>query len=83
MEEFDPKGDIQFPPISGAETSSRGGFPYYQPVLGRRYGINILNKYDNGSNTWLNMNGSVGEWAVGYHGVNYPSRCLKAIMNGR
>lgn len=41
--EFDSAGDYQFPPVSSASTQVRGGFPYYQPVLGKRFGIKVKN----------------------------------------
>jgi hypothetical protein len=43
--------------------------PYYQPVLGRRFGINIMNLYGK-DNNWLLMDGNKDEWAVVFHGVN-------------
>ena len=33
------------------------------------YGLNVLNKYDNGNNDWLACNGRQGEWCIAYHGA--------------
>ena len=52
--DFDSRGNFQFPPIQNAETHTRGGLPYYQPVLGVRYGINVGNAY--------NDVGKLGQW---------------------
>jgi hypothetical protein len=70
---------------------SRAGMPYYQPVYGTRFGINISKKYDNGNDDWLSMKGVPGEWAVAFHGINYPAMIvpsnnktvLESIMGGR
>ena len=70
-EDFDPNGNIAFqnPP---KRNERRGGWPYYPPVHCKRYGINVSGKYDSGKDAWLKMNGRVGEWAVGFHGVKNP-----------
>ena len=48
----------------------RGGLAYIPPPQGwKGYGLNVLNKYDNGNNDWLAMNGNKNEWAVAYHGI--------------
>lgn len=38
----------------------RGGLPYYQPVLGIRYGINVANAYKDAGKQeqWLKMDGN-------------------------
>lgn len=60
--DFDAKGNFQFPAISKASLQNRGGLPYYQPVLGVRYGINVTNVYDDGDvrkkDQWIKMNGN-------------------------
>ena len=33
----------------------RGSWPYYQPITSLRYGIKVMNLFDNGSNAWLRM----------------------------
>jgi hypothetical protein len=82
-DEFDPKGNYAFPQIDKAEKQKRGGFPYYQPVLGRRFGIKVKDLY--GSNNWLLMDGNKEEWTVAFHGVNLPTsgNKIRSIMNGR
>jgi hypothetical protein len=56
---FDSRGDITFFD-SKNQIEYRGGWPYYQPVKCKRYGLNVLGKYDNGNNNWLSMKGSKG-----------------------
>ena len=53
-----------------AKNENRGGRQYRPPPEGWiGYGLNVLNKYDNGNNDWLACNGRQGEWCVAYHGV--------------
>ena len=47
----------------------RGGYEYRPPLGWIGYGLNVIGKYDNGSNDWLDYNGNKDEWAVAYHGV--------------
>ena len=47
----------------------RGGEEYIPPMGWTGYGLNVMNKYDNGNNDWLAMNGNANEWAVAYHGI--------------
>jgi len=48
----------------------RGSKPYYPPIGWIGYGLNVLDRFDNGDNTWLDYrNISNGEWAVAFHGV--------------
>ena len=47
----------------------RGNRPYNPPLGWIGIGLNVLDKYDNGDNTWIGMNNSKGEWCVAYHGV--------------
>ena len=37
------------------------------------------------NNNWLKMDGNNEEWAVVFHGVNYPTQNnkIRSIMNGR
>ena len=59
------------------------------PCRGKRYGLNVSKKYDNGSDAWLMMDGNPGEWAVAFHGVNSPENrfenttVLKSILQGK
>ena len=47
----------------------RGGYPYDPPLGWIGIGLKVRNKYDNGDNTWIEMNNCPGEWCVAYHGV--------------
>ena len=48
----------------------RGGLDYIPPPQGwKGYGLNVLDKYDNGNNDWLSCNGNQNEWAIAYHGI--------------
>ena len=47
----------------------RGGHPYDPPLGWIGIGLKVRNKYDNGDNTWIEMNNCPGEWCVAYHGV--------------
>ena len=48
---------------------NRGGKPYDPPIGWNGIGLKVLDKYDNGDNSWIGMNNSPGEWCVAYHGV--------------
>jgi hypothetical protein len=47
--------------------------------------------YDGGNDDWLSMKHVAGEWAVAFHGINYPNKAvpvknmtvLQSIMSGR
>jgi len=52
-----------------AQGEMRGGKPYIPPNGWIGYGLNVLNKYDNGNNDWLACNGRQGEWCIAYHGA--------------
>ena len=47
----------------------RGGKKYSPPRGWIAFGLNVINKYDNGNNDWLACNGRIGEWCVAYHGA--------------
>ena len=47
----------------------RGGKDYNPPIGWNGIGLNVLDKYDNGDNTWIGMDNAKGEWCVAYHGV--------------
>ena len=52
-----------------AKNEKRGGLRYRPPVGWIGFGLNVINKYDNGNNDWLACDGREGEWCVGYHGA--------------
>ena len=60
----------------------RGGKPYYPPLGWIGYGLNVLDKFDYGDNTWLDCINRKGEWTVAYHGVGNKlskSQIFKAV----
>ena len=65
-----------------AHGESRGGRPYNPPDGWIGFGLNVINKYDNGNNDWLASDGRPGEWCVAYHGacVNSSSEQIKQII---
>lgn len=79
-DDFDQKGCITFRDKKN-DIEFRGNWPYYQPIKSIRYGIKVLNVFDNGSNNWLKMKNEPGEWVVGYHGVKNPNEAYKECKN--
>jgi len=77
QELFDAKGNFDFRNY-GVEANRRGGFPYYQPLTWKRYGIKVIGRYEN--DNWLAMNGNNEEWAVGFHGLRNKD-CINNIIN--
>ena len=65
----------------------RGNRPYYPPLGWIGIGLKVLDKYDNGDNTWIGMDNSPGEWCVAYHGVGRDTnpetvhKITKSIIN--
>ena len=49
-----------------AHGENRGGRPYNPPDGWIGFGLNVLNKYDNGNNDWLACDGRPGEWCIAY-----------------
>ena len=67
LNNLDNKGHKKFKWSKGEK---RGGFDYIPPPKGwKGFGINVLNKYDNGNNDWLSKDGNKNEWAIAYHGI--------------
>jgi len=61
-------------------TQKRGGKNYYPPTnewVG--YGLKVWDKYDDGNNDWIAMNGNDNEWAVAFHGTSIGA--VKPICN--
>ena len=52
-----------------ARNEMRGGLNYNPPIGWVGFGLNVINKYDDGNNDWLACDGRPGEWCVGYHGT--------------
>ena len=65
-----------------ATNEMRGGLNYNPPIGWVGFGLNVINKYDNGNNDWLACDGRPGEWCVGYHGTgrNKSSEQVKNII---
>ena len=65
-----------------AHNENRGGRPYNPPDGWIGFGLNVINKYDNGNNDWLACDGRPGEWCVAYHGacVRNTSDQIKQII---
>ncbi len=64
------------------QTYRRGGLDYYQPSAPwERDGLKVKNKYDNGNNEWLAMNGNPNEWAVSFHGIKNASYVIPKVLN--
>ena len=83
---FDPKYniiDINWKNKGGL----RGGQKYTPPIGFLGYSLNVLNKYDNGDNSWIGMSNSNNEWWVAYHGAgrgqsdNNIKNIIKNIIN--
>ena len=65
-----------------AHGESRGGRTYNPPEGWIGFGLNVINKYDNGNNDWLACDGRPGEWCVAFHGacVRSTSDQIKQII---
>ena len=65
-----------------AHGENRGGRPYNPPDGWIGFGLNVLNKYDDGNNDWLACDGRPGEWCIAYHGacVRSSSDQIKQII---
>ena len=65
-----------------AHNEKRGGRPYNPPDGWIGFGLNVINKYDNGNNDWLACDGRDGEWCVAFHGacVRNTSDQIKQII---
>ena len=59
----------------------RGGKDYFPPYGWIGHGLRVLDKYDEGDNTWIGMNNSNGEWCVAYHGTGIYA--VKAILESK
>jgi len=61
----------------------RGGAPYYPPNGWTGYGIRVADRFDKGSNAWLDYNNSNGEWSVAYHGIGSGINSYKNTLKDR
>jgi hypothetical protein len=66
---FDPQWNRDFTrPGMCPQGERRGGYPYIPPAGWKRFGMNVLGKFQ-GGDQWLGMENSPGEWAAVYHGT--------------
>ena len=65
-----------------AHGEKRGGRQYNPPDGWIGFGLNVINKYDNGNNDWLACDGRDGEWCIAFHGacVRSSSDQIKQII---
>ena len=68
---------------------TRGGEDYNPPVGWWRYGLKVLDQYDNGNNDWLSYDNRPGEWCISYSGLSVTKKGIekqyekeKDIRNG-
>ena len=84
--ELDKAGDLTREFIGWRENSQNGppGFlkKFIPPKGWTAIGLKVLNKYDNGDNTWLGTSNTPGEWYVGYHGIKDKDAISGIIRNG-
>ena len=57
----------------------RGGEKYNPPYLWKGYALRVLNKFDNGDNSWLGNEGKENEWAIAYHGIGKGNEFRKLL----
>ena len=68
---LDPRGNTDFSYIV-----NRRGPLFYEPPLGwMGYGIKVLDKYDDGCNDWLRLEGGWGEWIVAFKNLENKNYC--------
>ena len=73
--------------FNGWRQRSQNGPPGYTkkfipPIGWTAIGINVLNKYDNGDNTWIGTANVDGEWYIGYHGIKSKDAVLGILKSG-
>ena len=66
LQMLDQRGDRN---VGWGINEIRGGKPYFPPIGWNGYGLNVLDRYDSGDNTWLDYQNLQGEWSVAYHGM--------------
>ena len=78
LRDFDSEGDIEMTGYVG----TRGKEKYVQPPRGwKRKGLNVIKKFDNGDETWLETNDNA--WPVAYHGIrHFPDFAISKIIKG-
>lgn len=66
---LDPRFNKDYPIPTRAETFMRGGHTYVKPYGCKRFGIRVLDVFEN--NDWIAKDGRKGEWMVAYHGTKF------------
>ena len=83
---LDVKYDYDFTNVRDDGTEYyRGGKRYYPPYGWKRFGLNVLGKYD--EDDWLGEYGNrtestPGEWPVAYHGLKNNPEAVDSIARG-
>ena len=63
--------------------ASKGYLKDYIPPIGwTAIGLKAFNTHDNGDNTWIGRNNSIGEWYIGYHGIQTLNSIEKIYNEG-
>ena len=83
---LDTQGDLTND-FNGWRMNSYNGPPGYlkkfiPPIGWTTIGLKVLNKYDNGDNTWLGTKNVPGEWYIGYHGIKFKNS-INGILTNR
>ena len=83
LDKFDSKGDC----INGWSVGKKSGPPnylkdYIPPFGWIGIGLQVINLFDNGDNSWIGSSNSYGEWYIGYHGIKTKDSILGIINNG-
>ena len=80
-EKFDYKGNFISPNTNN--NNKRGKEIYIPPYGWYGIGLNVIGKYDEGDDKWINDNTEEGKWAIAYHGINYKlnSDKIKNVLN--
>ena len=68
---LDPRGNTDFSYI----VNRRGPLLYETPLGWMGYGIKVLDKYDDGCNDWLRLEGRWGEWIVAFKNLENKNYC--------
>ena len=65
-----PKGNT-FDDKKYGYNETRGGEKYFPPLGWHRYGLKVLNKYDDQNNDWIGYKNKPGEWCISYSGLSF------------
>ena len=79
--------DDQGNAITGWRIGHKCGPPGYlkdfiPPIGWTAIGLKVYNMYDNEDNTWVGTNNSIGEWYIGYHGIQTLNSIQKIYDEG-